>query len=67
MWTTTKGEEEMSEKKKITLLIEISDMEHPTDSYSISAPEEDMPDDEEMFILLMELAKDIKGDLGVDH
>jgi len=57
----------MSEKKTITLMIEIADMENPTESYSISAPEEDMPDDEAMFILLMELARDIKGDLGVEH
>lgn len=57
----------MSEKKKITLLVEIADIKNPTESYSISAPEDELPDDEEMFILLQKLANDIKLDLGVEH
>lgn len=57
----------MSKKKQITLLIEIADVDDPTENYSISAPEDELPDDEEMFILLHKLASDIKSDLGVEH
>lgn len=53
----------MMEKKPITLMIEIADIGNPTESYSISAPEEDMPDDEAMYILLLDLANDIRGEL----
>lgn len=48
-------------------MIEVADLDNPTDNYSMSAPEDEMPDDEAMFILLMKLANDIKSELGVEH
>lgn len=50
----------------LTLMIEISDIEDPTSDYSISAPEEELPDDDFLAILFQKIADDLKREIAKD-